>query len=284
MVEYPAVVHRSDHRYCPGLRSGAPLVRHVACLAHRSAVELFTTIFRLALGGLLLDARVYRAQRESPTGVQRALLVIVLVGFLTGLAAWIGDLGEYLTQPDPQAVRDTLYNGLIAMPWYDQVAQSSPEFVAAFEQLFADPSNFTLTANPLVGALGIVITPLAGIIGWFLGGSIVHIAARAFGGAATYPQTLACTGLASGVNLLGLVQIVPYAEVVPVGLALSTTLLGLLATYVAVREAHALPPWRSFWAVLIGPLLLIVVLFTLYCCIVFIFAGAVGSLVGGAGR
>ncbi len=247
-------------------------------------MNFFATIFRLALGGLLLDARVYRAQRDSPTGVQRALLVVVLVGFLVGLAAWIGDIGEYLTQPDPQAVRDTLYTGLTAMPWYDQVARANPEFVVAFEQLFADPSTFPLTANPLVGALGIVLAPLAGIIGWFLGGSVVHIAARAFGGTARYPQTMACTGLASGVNLLGLVQIVPYAEVVPGGLWLSTTLLGLLATYVAVREAHGLAPWRSFWAVLIGPLLLIVMLVALYCCIVFFFAAAVGSLIGGAGR
>ncbi|MCX7789786.1 MAG: YIP1 family protein [Chloroflexaceae bacterium] len=256
----------------------------MARLPSRSAVDFFTTIFRLALGGLLLDTRVYRAQRESPTGVQRALLVVVLVGLLTGLAVWIGDIGEYLTQPDPQALRDTLYNGLTAMPWYDQVAQANPEFVVVFEQIFADPSNFTLTANPLVGALGIVVTPLVGIVGWFLGGSIVHIAARAFGGAASYAQTLACTGLASGVNLLGVVQIVPYAEAFPAGLWLATTLLGLLATYVAVREAHGLAPWRSFWAVLIGPLLLIAVLVALYCCVVFVFAGAVGSLVGGAGR
>ncbi len=247
-------------------------------------MDFFATIFRLALGGLLLDARVYRAQRESPTGVQRALLVVVLVGFLVGLAAWIGDIGEFLTQPDPQAVRDTLYTGLTAMPWYAQVASANPEFVAAFEQLFADPSTFTLTANLLVGALGIVLTPLLGLIGWFVGGSIAHIAARAFGGAARYPQTLACTGLAAGVNLLGLVQIVPYAEVFPGGLWLSTTLLGLLATYVAVREAHGLAPWRAFWAVLIGPLLLVVLLVALYCCVVFVFAGAVGTLAGGAGR
>ncbi|MGQ9925308.1 MAG: YIP1 family protein [Chloroflexaceae bacterium] len=247
-------------------------------------MNLFATIFRLALGGLLLDVRVYRAQRDSATGVQRALLVVVLVGLLVGLAAWIGDIGEYLTQPDPQAVRDTLYTGLTAMPWYAQIARSNPDVVVVFEQLFANPSTFTLTPGPLVGATGILVTPLVAIIGWFLGGSVVHIAARAFGGAARYPQTLACTGLASGVNLLGLVQIVPYAEVVPGGLWLSTTLLGLLATYVAVREAHGLGPWRSFWAVLIGPLLLVAVLFALYCCVVFFFASAVGSLSGGIGR
>lgn len=247
-------------------------------------MESLATIFRLALGGLLLDARVYRAQRESSVGVQRALVVVLLVGVSVGLAAWIGDIGEHLTQPDPQATRDTLYAGLTAMPWYGQLAAESPDVVVAFEQLFADPANFSLTANPLVGATGILLTPLVGLISWFIGGSVAHVAARAFGGTARYAQTLACTGLAAGVNLLGLVQIVPYAEQIPGGLWLSTTLLGLLASYVAVREAHQLAPWRSFWAVLIGPLLAGVLIVGLYCCVVFVFAGALSSLPVGAGR
>lgn len=247
-------------------------------------MESLATIFRLALGGLLLDARVYHAQRESPVGVQRALVVVLLVGLSVGLAAWLGDLGEYLTQPDPRATRDTLYAGLTAMPWYDQLAAESLEFVATFEQLFADPANFTLTANPLAGAPGILLTPLIGLVSWVIGGSVAHIAARAFGGTARYAQTLACSGLATGVNLLGLVQIVPYAEQIPGALWLSTTLFGLLASYVAVREAHALAPWRSFWAVLVGPLLAGVLVVGLYCCIVFVFAGALSSLLLGAGQ
>lgn len=246
-------------------------------------MESFATIVRLALGGLLLDARVYRAQRDAPAGVQRALVLVVLVGLLVGLAAWIGDLGEYLTQPNPVVVRDTLYDSLTAMPWYRRLAAEDPNFAASFEQLFAEPSTFSLTVNPLAGAAGILLTPLFALIVWFLGGSVAHIAARAFGGTARYAQTLACTGLAAGVNLIGLVQLVPYAELFPAGLWLSTTLLGLLATYVAVREAHALAPWRSFWAVLVGPLLAGLLLFALYCCVIVVFAGALGSLVPGAG-
>lgn len=239
---------------------------------------------RLALGGLLLDPRVYRAQRDSPAGVQRALLVVIVVELLVGIAAWIGDVGEYLTQPDPQAVRDTLYNGLTRMPWFERLASSDPEFVALFEQVFANPAAFALAPAPLAGAFEIITAPLTGLVGWFIAGSIIHIAAKAFGGSGRYPQTLACTGVATGVNLLGVVQAVPYAETFPGGLVLSNLLLGLIANYVAVREAHGLTPWRSCWAVLIGPILVIVLLAALYCCIAFSLVGLAGSLIGGGGR
>lgn len=240
-------------------------------------MESLATILRLGLGGLLLDPRAFQAQRDAPDGIRRGLVLVLLVGLLVGVAAWLGDIGEYLTTPDPAAVSETLYTGITGLPIYQQLVAAAPEFGAAFEQGFAQPQPALFGATPLAGALGVLTTPLIFLIGWLLFGAIVHIAARAFGGVAGFSQTLACTALATGVNLLALVQIVPYAQVA------ATTILGLLATYVAVREAHALAPWRAFWAVTLGPLLLAALVGGVFCCALFILISAVGGAAQGAG-
>lgn len=242
------------------------------------------SLVRLAVGGLLLDPRAYRVQRDDPAGLRRGLVLVLLIGLLVGLAALIGDLGEYFTQPNPAVVSRTIYDGLTAMPWYKQAVQANPEFATLLESVFASPGGFSLTPTPLASLFGLLLTPVLGAIGWFVGGAFVHVAARAFGGAGRFGQTLATTALASSASLLGLVQVVPYAELIPASLLVASGLLSLLATYVAVRETHGLPPWRSFWAVLVGPLLVGVLLLSLYCCVVFVFAGALGGLTQGGAR
>jgi hypothetical protein len=242
------------------------------------------SLVRLALGGLLLDPRAYRAQRDHPAGLRRGLVLVLLIGLLVGVAALIGNLGESLTQPDPEVASDVILRGLMSMPWYQDALEESPEVAASFEQAFAQPGAFSFTPSPLSSALTAVLTPLFSLAGWLISGTVVHIAAKAFGGAARFGQTLAVTALASSASLLGLVQIVPYAEQIPGSLGLASGLLGLIATYVGVREAHGLPAWRSFWAVLIGPLLLTVLAVALYCCVVFVFASALGNLGQGAAR
>ena len=247
-------------------------------------MEAPISLVRLALGGLMLDPQAYRAQRESPVGMRRGLVLVLLIGLLVGVASLIGDLGEYLTQPDPQAVRDTLFSGLTAMPWYQQVVESTPGFAESFEQLFAQAGGLSLTPTPVGSLVGVIITPLVGVISWFIGGALVHLVAKAFGGTARFGQTLAATALASSANLLGLVQVIPYAEAIPGVLVSAVLLLGLLCSYVAVRETHGLAPWRSFWAVTLGPVLLGLLLLALYCCVVFVFASALGGGAQGAGR
>jgi hypothetical protein len=240
-------------------------------------MESLSTIVRLGLGGLLLDPRAFQAQRDAPDGLRRGFALVALMGLLVGAAAWIGDIGEYLTTPDPATFTETLYRGVLGLPLTQDLIERSPELGPALHQAFAQPQAGLFGATPLAGALGLIITPLLALLGWVLVGAIVHLAARAFGGGASFGQTLACTALASGANLLALVQVIPYAQVAATGI------LGLIATYVAVREAHALPPWRAFWAVSLGPLLLGVVLAGLTCCVVFFFVSALGGGAQGAG-
>ncbi|HMQ30742.1 MAG TPA: Yip1 family protein [Chloroflexaceae bacterium] len=240
-------------------------------------MESLSTILRLGLGGLLLDPRAFQAQRDAPDGLRRGLLLVALVGLLVGLAGWVGDIGEALTTPDPEAFSETLYRGLTGLPLYRQLVEELPELAAAVDQALAQPQAGLLGPSPLLGAVGLLTTPLLHLLGWLLFGALVHLAARAFGGAASFGQTLACTALASGAGLLALVQVVPYAQVA------ATTLLGLIATYVAVREAHGLRPGRALLAVALGPLLLAVVGGGLLCCVLFLFIGALGGAAQGAG-
>lgn len=229
-----------------------------------------TTLFQLALGGLLLDPQAFRIQRDAPEGFGRGALLVALVGLAVGLAAWIGNFGVYLTQPDANAFRDTLYDGVARLPLYQNLVAETPELGVAFEEAFNQPQGGGLLATgPIESLAGVLFAPVFALLGWFIVGSVVHIAARAFGGSAAYQQTMACTALASGAHLLALVQIVPYAQVA------ATTILGLLATYVAVRESHQLPAWPSFWAVALGPTLLLLLAAIFSCGLLFLLVSVV---------
>lgn len=242
------------------------------------------SLVRLVIGGLLLDPRAYRAQRDHPSRVQRGILLVVIIAAVVSLAALIGNLGAYYAQPDPQTVTATVYEGIVGMPWYQDLKATTPELARSIDELFTQNPVFSLTPTPQQSLVALVIAPFSALLGWFIGGSVVHIAARAFGGVGQYGQTLATIALTSSVNLLGLVQLVPFAEQFPGSLLLASALLGSLATYVAVRETHGLAPWRAFWAVLVGPLLVTVLLVSIYCCFVLLVAGAAGSLMQGAAR
>ncbi len=233
-----------------------------------------TTILQLSLGGLLLDQRAFHAQRDAPDGLRRGALLVAFVGLLVGIAAWIGNLGEYLTQPNPNQLLETLLRGVVQLPLYQELVAESPDLGSAVEQSIGQ-SNGLLVSNPLQGLLGLFFAPLVALLVWFIFGSIVHVTARILGGEGSFNQTLACTALASGANLLALVQLIPYAQVA------ATTTLGLIATYLAVRESHRLSSWRSFGAITLGPVLFTLLIGGLFCCVLFL---AVNSTVPGVVR
>lgn len=241
-------------------------------------MQSLLTVFRLGLGGLFLEPESYRAQRDAPNGLQRGLLLVLLVGLLVGVAGAIGDIFEALAQPSPVAIINTLDAGLRAMPWYGELSEADPGFPAQFDTIFAQIRQFGAGGGLLGGLSGILTTPLLAVVGWLIYGAFAHLVARALGGTAGIGQTLSCTALAAGVQLLALVQVIPFAQ------AASTGLLGLLACYVAIREAHSLSPWRSFGAAMLGPILLGLLLVGLACVIIFVGFSAIGAALGGAGR
>ncbi len=220
------------------------------------------SLFRLGIDGLLLNPLAYREQRDSPDGLRRGFTLIAIIGLIIGAASLIGNLGEYASQPSSEAIVKTVYVGLRTMPWFAQVSELDSTFPARFDQQFAQitQSIQTISDGGMIRSLaGIITTPLIMVVSWLLFGTIAHLMARALGGRAAFHQTLACTALASGVNILGVIEVVPFAQVT------GTMLLGLVASYVAIREAHGLPPWRTLWATILGPVLLALILIAVTC-------------------
>jgi len=213
---------------------------------------------RLGLGGLLLQQEVFRQQREASNGLQRGFVLVLLVGLLVGVASMIGAITQMLVSPDGEVVVETVHDGLTGMPWYQNLASSSPDgsFEQQFEQIFDQVTQIVTlldTSGVTDGLVSLFLSPIALLIIWLVAGLLAHLIARMLGGSGTLPQTLGCMALASGANLLAVVKIVPFAQVS------GATLLALIASYLAVREAHALSPRRAFWAIAAAPLLLLVV-------------------------
>lgn len=229
---------------------------------------------RLGVGGLFLDLRVYREQRDDPNSLQRGFVLVALIGLLVGFATMVGRVLQWLVTPDSATLQRTIYEGLTAMPWYARVSENVPGFADQFPQQFEQIFQLIQLLggrSDLSGALfGVILTPLAYLLGWLIFGCFAHLMARLMGGEGALAQTLGCIALATGANLLAVVQVVPFAQVAGV------TLLGLVASYVALREVHRLAPWRAFWATLLGPLLLVL----LFACGVFVFVFLLGSIVG----
>jgi hypothetical protein len=164
------------------------------------------------------------------------------------------------------------------MPWFNQISTLDSKFPAQFDQLFTQITQIIqiVSGGGLIGSLaGVFTTPLIMLVSWLLFGAIAHLTARALGGRAIFSQTLACTALAAGVNILGIVQVVPFAQVA------GTAIFGLVASYVAIREAHELPPWRAFWATMLGPALLVIILIGFACVGFALMIGAISSALPG---
>jgi hypothetical protein len=216
----------------------------------------------LGVRGMLLDVEAYRQQRDAPDAFKRGALLVLFISFIVAIAALIGSLAEYLVTPDSQQFTTTLYEGLTEMPWYQEAVEERPDFAETFRQQFDQISQavqFSQGGGITNGLTGLILIPLVSLLSWFIYGGFAHLVARMFGGSGTLKQTLACTALASGVSLLGVVQLVPFAQ------AGGMALLALLANYLALREAHHLSPTQAFWATILGPLLLMTLFAGVFC-------------------
>lgn len=236
------------------------------------------SLFRLGLDGLLLNPTAYRSQRDAPDGLRRGFILVALVGILVGFASLIGNIGEYLSEPSPELVSQTVYDKLRAMPLFTDLSSNNPNFSAQFDQIFnlATQINQLASGGGLIRNLaGLIIIPLTLLAIWLVFGIVAHLMARSLGGKGTFSQTLACTALASGINMLGVVQLIPFAQ------GAGTMLLGLIASYIAIREAHTLPPWRAFWATVFGPAIVVLLVLILSCAMIALAFGSISAAMQG---
>lgn len=236
---------------------------------------MFQEYIHLAVGGLLLDQRVYDEQRAAANGLRRGLVLVLLVAFMVAIAALIGRLGASLASPPLDRIQATVLAGLMELPFYQRIVETDPNFSTQFHTMYNQYWQIFSTldsGNVGAGLVNLFVGPLQSLLGWLLFGLFAHLMARALGGRGTLGQTLSCTALAAGANLLTLVALIPFAQVAGV------TLLWLLASYVGVRTAHQLDPWRSFWATLLGPLVLVLLFSCAACALFFTFGSALGKV------
>lgn len=232
-------------------------------------MESLAHFVRLSTAGLLLDVNTFRAQRDNPYALREGFLVVIVVGVIVGIASLIGSILSRTATPDPTAVIEVLQRYFERIPFFSGLQEVNPDF--SFDPIFDLLTDVfsTLQWSSLIGAIA---TPVVYVLGWLIYGTVAHLAARSLGGNGTFAQTLGCTALASGANLLAAVQIIPFATVA------GTTLLGLIGCYLGLRAAHNLPAWRAFWATLIGPILLILILLVVSCgALAILIASAQGS-------
>jgi hypothetical protein len=219
-------------------------------------MESLAYLVRLSTAGLLLDVNTFRAQRDNPYALREGFLVVLIVGILVSVTSLIGDLLGRLASPDLLAVLEIVQRSMERTAFVVELQRINPDF------------NLNLIFNQLAsifsilqwsGIISALITPFVYLLGWLIYGIVAHLAARALGGEGTFAQTLGCTALASGANLLAIAQIIPFVEIA------GTTLLGLIGCYIGLRTAHNLSAWRAFWAALLGPILLGLLLLVISC-------------------
>lgn len=216
-------------------------------------MQFVWTYLRLGVNGLLLNEETYRQQREDSQAVQHGAALVVFIGILVGLATLGGGMLESLVTPDDDLFRQTLYDGLVAMPWYETMSESVPNFEEDFETQFHQIYDLVMmmsSRSQMGDIAAVILLPISMLLSWLVFGVILYGMARLLGGSGNLSQTLGCTALASGAHLLNLVLLVPFAQASGVFLA------GALAHYIAIREAHILSPRRAFWSVVLSALLL----------------------------
>jgi hypothetical protein len=195
---------------------------------------------------LFLRTDAYEEMRGARSPFLTGLIIIVVVGVIIAIAALVGTALEWASSPNLGDIQETVYQGIIQMPWYQEALQEVPGYDEIFLQWYELGWTLGRTfgdASPGSALGGLVLTPLSLVIGWLVYGLLAHLFARLLKGEATLSQTLGCTALAVAPQLLKLTELVPY---VAVGGVVGTWVL--ICRYAALKQAHRFTWGRAFWA------------------------------------
>jgi hypothetical protein len=232
--------------------------------------------WNLGLGALFLKEETYQKMREEANPVVKGLILILLVAAVVALAAAVGKVLEWSTTPDLSNLKNIILQELQKMSWYAQMSRQ-PQAVQTFQQIWDSIWQFM---TPLIGVnvagalLGIITNPILLALRWLIYGVVAFIFARMLGGKGNLTQTLGCTALAVAPEILGVFQLFPYVQLGGVAV------WGLACSYVGLKTAQQLTPWRAFWATIL-PLVLLAVLSILVACIAGFAATTLISALGG---
>ena len=119
---------------------------------------------------------------------------------------------------------------------------------------------------------------LNGLIGWAIWSYVIYfVGTRFFGGTATYGELLRTLGFAESPSVLLILSFVPVLGGI---LALVVGIWTIVASFIATRQALDLDNTKTFLAILVGFIALIIVLFAVALVVGLIFGAgaAVGRL------
>jgi hypothetical protein len=119
---------------------------------------------------------------------------------------------------------------------------------------------------------------LNGLIGWAIWSYVIYfVGTRFFGGTATYGELLRTLGFAESPSVLLILSFVPVLGGI---LALVVGIWTIVASFIATRQALDLDNTKTFLAILVGFIALIIVLFVVALVVGLIFGAgaAVGRL------
>jgi hypothetical protein len=236
-------------------------------------METISRFAGLVTRGLFLDTDAYEEIREARNPFVDGLFIIAIVGVLIAVAAVVGNTLEWASTPSIAAIRQTVYDGITNMPWFQELERDiGSDFISAFQTQWDWSWQLanSLVPTPLTSLLGIIATPLRLIFGWLIYGLLAHLFARWLGGEGNLSQTLGTTALAIAPQLLHLAGLLPN---VMVGGVVSTWCL--ICRYVALKQAHRLSWGRALGATVLPRLLLWLIAMTLGA----LFAAAAAALV-----
>ncbi|HSJ55503.1 MAG TPA: Yip1 family protein [Anaerolineae bacterium] len=223
---------------------------------------------RLGWQALLLREEAYERMRAAASPVVKGLIFILVVGLAVALLGFIGDVLEWATTPDLLAIKDTVYEYLTQMFWWEMAENASPQFPQEFQRWYDWGWDIgLLLGGPNLGyaASNIIFTPLGLVLRWLIYGLLAYVFARWLGGTADLSQTLGVLALAAAPQMLRVLTILPY-----VGVGSLVAIWGVLCAYVGLKTAHNLPWHRAVWATILPFLLAVGIL---------LFAACVGSAV-----
>jgi hypothetical protein len=230
---------------------------------------------KLGWNALLFKDDAYEKMSVEENPVVKGLILIIIVGVIIALFAFVGDLLEWASTPDLGEIKDTVYYYMTQMPWWKLAIREDPTFVEVFKQWYDFGWSIGMTASPSVAgaALIILLTPVALVIRWLIYGLLAYLFARWLGGTADLSKTLGVLALAVAPQALNALTFLPFVQAGSV-----IAVWGVLCAYVGLKKVHGLSWGRAVWATLLPFILVIAVIFLASCLASAAFAAAVGGI------
>lgn len=230
---------------------------------------------QLGWRALLLKEDAYEEMRVVDSPVVKGLILILIVGVVIALCAFVGDVLEWASTPDLGEMRETVRYWIMQMPFWDLALRDDPQALQMFEQYYNMGWDIAMMFQPSVGqaAANIIMVPLGLIIRWFIYGLLAYLFARWLGGTGDFSQTLGVLALAVAPQALNVLTLIPFVQMGNI-----VAVWSVLCAFVGLKTVHKFSWDRAVWATLL-PFILVIACIIFAACIASAgFALAIGGL------